>query len=223
LKLSLPYEDDLAASSGSSDWEDSVSGVDLPVLKVTLAKVVCGSSQAKSDQNSSPAKSLLRRGFLGSRVPSTPLVPTPASALFALPDLKGPIPLFDGASELGKEISQSSTSSVSKSQWGYYWRVKEKVAKQLNKNKELLAKAVAITPGVGVEGYSKEVLNCGEMSWGGDDKKLLDMLSTRDKEQKVKGMRELKNLDCSFSLVKAQCRRRVGGPKNDISFLPKIH
>jgi hypothetical protein len=56
--------------------------------------------------------------------------------------------------------------------------VKEKVAKQLNKNKELLAEAMVITLGEGVEGYSKEVINVMNvapvvgMSWGGDDKKL---------------------------------------------------
>jgi hypothetical protein len=67
-----------------------------------------------------------------------------------------------------------------------------------------------------VEGYSKEVLNVMNvplvvgMSWGGDDKKLLDLLSARDRrEWKAKGMRELKNLDCSISLVK--CQRRRGG------------
>jgi hypothetical protein len=39
---------------------------------------------------------------------------------------------------------------------GYFWRVKKKVAKQLHKNKELLAEVVVETP---VEGYSKGVLD----------------------------------------------------------------
>jgi hypothetical protein len=59
------------------------------------------------------------------------------------------------------------------------------------------------------------------MSWGGDDKKLLDLLSTRDR--KAKGMRELKNLDCSISPVKCQCRRGVVGSKNAFSFPPEVH
>jgi hypothetical protein len=55
-------------------------------------------------------------------------------------------------------------------------------------------------------------------------KSCLDLLSARDKkERKVKGLRELKNLDCSLSPVKAQRRRGVGGSKNDISFPPKVH
>ena len=66
-----------------------------------------------------------------------------------------------GMAELGKSLSQpvSSTSSISKSQLGYLRRVKEKVAKQLNKNKELLAEVVVDNLGEGVEGYSKEVLD----------------------------------------------------------------
>jgi hypothetical protein len=59
--------------------------------------------------------------------------------------------------------------------------VKEKVAKQLHKNKELLAEVVVETPVEGVEGYSKGVLdamNCAPvvgLSWGGEDKNLLDL------------------------------------------------
>jgi hypothetical protein len=40
---------------------------------------------------------------------------------------------------------------------------------------------------------------------------------------KVKGMRELKNLDCSISLVKGQCRRGFLGSKNAFSFSPEVH
>jgi hypothetical protein len=109
----------------------------------------------------------------------------------------------------------SSTSAVSKSQLGYLRRVKDKVAKQLIKNKELRVKVVIVNPEEGVEEYSKEVhsaMNMASvvgMTWGGDDSKMLDLLSA--KERKAKGMRELKNLDCSISLVKRQCRRRPGG------------
>jgi hypothetical protein len=59
-------------------------------------------------------------------------------------------------------------SFVSKSQLGYSRRVKEKVAKQLNKNKEMLAEVVVVNPGEGVEGYSKEVLSDECCSCGGD-------------------------------------------------------
>jgi hypothetical protein len=91
--------------------------------------------------------------------------------------------------------------------------VKEKVAKQLIKNKEMLAEVEAVNPGERVEEYSKEVHNVMNvasmvgMTWGGDDNKMLDLLSAS--EQKAKGMRELKNLDCSISPVKSQ-RRQEG-------------
>ena len=74
-----------------------------------------------------------------------------------------------GAAELGISLSQPFPSmsevrtpiysSVSKSQLGYSRRVKEKVAKQLLKNKELLAEAVAETLVEEVEGYPKVVLD----------------------------------------------------------------
>jgi hypothetical protein len=135
----------------------------------------------------------------------------------ALPVVKVSTPHSDGVAKLGKSLSQpvSSTSSVSKSQLQYAQRVKEKVAKQLNKNKE---------------GYSKEVLDMMNvapvvgMSWGGDDKKLLDLFSVTDKrEQKAKGMRELKNLDCSISPMKHQRRRGLVGSKHAFSFPAEVH
>jgi hypothetical protein len=192
-----------------------------------LAKDVCGSSQAKSARNSSPAKSLFRRGFLGPRA-----APTPAQASLAppaLPGAKGATSIPDGALALGRSLSQpvASTSAVSKSQLGYFRRVKEKVAKQLSKNKELLAEIMVVSPSVGVEGYSKEmhsvmgVASVVGMTWGGEDNKLLDLLSAR--ERKAKGMRELKNLDCPMSPVKSQRRRGGIGSKNDYSFPPKVH
>ena len=79
------------------------------------------------------------------------------------------------------------------------------------------------------EGYSKEVLDMMNfapvvgMFWGREDKKLLDLFSVMDKrERKAKGMRELKNLDCSISLVKHQRRWRVVGSKNAFSFPPEV-
>jgi hypothetical protein len=83
------------------------------------------------------------------------------------------------------------------------------------KDLEILAETVVVKPGEGVEGCSKEVhsvMNVASvvgMTWGGDDNKLLDLLYTR--ERKAKGMRELKNLDCSMSPVKSQRRRGVLG------------
>jgi hypothetical protein len=69
VSFPLPWEDDLSVSPSSRDEEVSVSGVadpvDLPGSKETLAKG--GSSQAKSARISSPAKSLIRRGFFGPR------------------------------------------------------------------------------------------------------------------------------------------------------------
>jgi hypothetical protein len=144
-------------------------------------------------------------------------------------------PVVEGSNSeavLGRGISQPShvTSSVAKSQRGYAQRVKEKVAKQPNKNKELLAEIVVDVPVVGEEGYSIRVLEAMKcapvvgMSWGGDDKKLLDTFSAMEnKEPKVKGLRELKNLDCSMSPVKCQHRRGVGGSKYARSFPPEIH
>ena len=172
------------------------------------------------------AKSLIRRGFLGPRAaPPAPTSPTP----YASPGVKGAASIPDGAAALGRSLSQpvASTSAVSSSQLGYFWRVKEKVAKQLSKNKELLAETMVVSPGEGVKGYSKEVYSVMGvasvvgMTWGGDDNKLLDLLSAR--ERKAKGMRELKNLDCRMSPVKSQCRRVGVGSKNDYSFPPKVH
>jgi hypothetical protein len=114
---------------------------------------------------------------------------------------------------LGRNISQSfdSNSGISKPELGYFRRTKEKVAKQLNKNKELLAETMFASPGEGEEGHSKEVHRmmgvasvCG-MTWGGDDNKMLDLLSAR--ERKTKGLKELKNFDCPMSLAKSQRRR----------------
>jgi hypothetical protein len=76
------------------------------------------------------------------------------------------------------EGGTSFYSSVFKSQLRYSRRVKEKVAKQLHKNQELLAEVVAETL---VDGYSKVVLDAGNfasvmgLSLGGDEKSLLDL------------------------------------------------
>ena len=168
---------------------------------------------------------LIKRGFLGPRAIPPASVKADSHSLLVV---KGSTSLFDGAVDLGRGLSQHlpSTSSVSKSQLGYSWRVKEKVAKQLNKSKELLVEIVVDILVAGEEGYSN-ALNLAPvvgMSWGGDDKKLLDLFSVMEnREPKVKGMRELKNLDYSISPVKCQRRRGVVGSKNAFSFPLEIH
>ena len=113
--------------------------------------------------------------------------------------------------------------------------MKENVAKQLHKNKKLLAKVVVKTLVEGVEGYSKWVLDAINfapvvgLSWGVEDKSF-GPFSVIDKGEpiidvsapKVKGMRELKNLECSISLVKCQRRREFFGSKNVFSFPPRV-
>jgi hypothetical protein len=69
------------------------------------------------------------------------------------------------------------------------------------------------------------------MTWGGEDNKMLEMIYAFDKRKpfvdvstpKVKGLRELKNWDCTLSLVKCQRRRGLSGSINDFSFPPKVH
>jgi hypothetical protein len=79
----------------------------------------------------------------------------------------------------------------------------------------------------GEEGYSSEVYRKMKMAslmgvtWGGEDKKMLDMLSAR--ERKAKGLRELKNLDCSVSPVKSQRRKGRNGSKFATTFPPEVH
>jgi hypothetical protein len=75
-----------------------------------------------------------------------------------------------------------SEDFASLSQLAYSRWVKEKVTKQLHKNKELLAKSVGVTQ-VGTKGYSKAVLDTMKfapvvgMTWGGEDNKMLEMFS----------------------------------------------
>jgi hypothetical protein len=146
-----------------------VVSVVVPGSEESLAKAT---SQAKSARNSSPVKSLIRRGFFGLRV--TPSAPTSA-ALSALPRVKRTASTPEGATALGRSLSQTvvSTPAVSKSQLGYFRRVKEKVAKQLSKNKELLAETIFASLGEGVEGYPEEVhkvlgvASMVGMTWGG--------------------------------------------------------
>jgi hypothetical protein len=231
----LPWEDDTSDSEGEASDPRGVATVIEPVLEDLLAKDARVLPQTKSALNPSPALGLIKWGFLGPRAArSAPIkaVEKPARACSnspALPVVEGSC---DRVAELGRGLSHSfpTTSLVSKSQRGYAQRVKEKVAKQLNKNKELLAESLVDVPVVGEEGYSKKVLGAMNlapvvgMTWGGDDKKLLDLFSAMDnKEPKVKGLRKLKSLDCTISPVKCQHRRGVVGSKNALSFPLEIH
>jgi hypothetical protein len=172
-------------------------------------------------------KSLIKRGFFGPRAAAPSLVV--ADSLDKACELTHRRSLSVGAVDLDKRLSHpvSSISSISKSELGYFRRVKDKVAKQLNKNKELLAEAVNDNPDIAAEDHSKEVLRTLKtasvmgVTWGGDEKKMLDLLSAR--ERKAKGIRELKNLDCSVSPVKSQRRRGRAGSKNVITFPPEVH
>jgi hypothetical protein len=122
----------------------------------------------------------------------------------------------------------------------YSQRIKDKVAMQLLKNRDLLAEIVADIP---VEGYSKEVFDTMNfapvvgLSWGGDDKRLLNLFSVIEEEKrelaapKVKGKREFKNLACSLNIEargrrssQAKCQRRWDflGSKNAFSFPPEV-
>jgi hypothetical protein len=135
-------------------------------------------------------------------------------------------------------------SSVSKSQIGYAWRVKEKIAKQLHKNKELFTEVVVETTEKGVENYSEVVLDAVKFASivglsggeGGDEKSLLKLFSNIEEERKaytpkVKGKRELKNLNCSINyeaqgrLSPERCQRQRGciGTKNAFSFPLEVH
>jgi hypothetical protein len=82
-------------------------------------------------------------------------------------------------------------SVVSKSQIGYARRVKDKIAKKLQKNKDLFAEVVVETAEKGAENYSEVVLDmmkfastmglsCGE---GGDEKSLLNLFSNIEEEE----------------------------------------
>jgi hypothetical protein len=68
----------------------------------------------------------------------------------------------------------------------------------------LIAEVVGVIPMVG-EDRVANTLNLAPvlgLSWGGEDKKLWDLVEAT--VPKVKGMRELKNLDCTISLVKGK-------------------
>jgi hypothetical protein len=59
------------------------------------------------------------------------------------------------------------------------------------------------------------------LSWGDEDRKLRDLVEAT--VPKVKGMRELKNLDFTISPVKGKRQRGWSGSKNAFSFPPEVH
>jgi hypothetical protein len=134
-------------------------------------------------------------------------------------------------------------SFIFKSQIGYARRVKEKIAKQLRKNNDLFAKVVVETSKKGVENYSEVMLDAVKFASivglsngeGGDEKSLLSLFSNIEEWEpytsKVKGKRELKNLECSINYEARgrpspeRCHYQQGcvGTKNSFSFPLEVH
>jgi hypothetical protein len=244
----FPSAEDFPAGFLSRDWEDLFSSRPAARLGVSLKEVfaapwevdepvspsspscrdnevtLSGAEDLQVVRPSAPAKSLLRRGFLGPRA-----VPSPTVVKEVMPVRKGKDPTPEEGSSSGAtvllsaQVCSPSNSSVSMSQLWYTRRVKEKVAKQLNKNKVLIAEAVGVSLVVG-EDRVANTLNLAPvlgLSWGGEDKKLRDIVEAT--VPKVKGMRELKSLDCTISPVKGKRRRGWLGSKDAFSFPPEVH
>jgi hypothetical protein len=226
--FAVPWEVDEPVSPPCKDYEVTSSGVE----DIQVDEPV---------RPSAPAKSLIRRGFFGPR--AAPPLPVVLKEVLPVRKGKDPIPevgsssvaavqpssqvssFFNGAAvkETRRESGIPINSSVSLSQLWYTRRVKEMVTKQLNKNKDLIAEVVGVIPVVG-EDWVANALNLALVlgfSWGGEDKKLRDLVKAT--VPKVKGMRELKNLDCTISLVKGKRRRGWSGSKNAFSFPPEVH
>jgi hypothetical protein len=156
--FALPWEVDEPASPSCRDEEASSSGVE------------GGTQMVRAP---APMKSLLRRGFLGPRIGSPhPVVLKEVLPVFKTSDIStgdepssisGPV-IFpslledkQGATATlvlpSSQVCKSSNRTVvtepnpinSSVSW-YNRRVKGKVAKQLNKNKELIAEAVGVLP-----------------------------------------------------------------------------
>jgi hypothetical protein len=122
LDFPLPWEDDLSMSPNDREWVDSVSGVlesiDLSGVEEILA---LASTQAKPNRKASLAKSLIKWGFFGPSAATPPTVvvdvrPDPACELIHWGSLSV------GVTNLDRSLSQSvsSTSVLSKSQWGTF-------------------------------------------------------------------------------------------------------
>jgi hypothetical protein len=190
--FALPWEVDEPASPSCRDEEASSSGVE------------GGTQMVRSP---APMKSLLRRGFLGPRIGSPhPVVLKEVLPVFKTSDIStedeassiSGLVIFPSLLEdkrgvhsiatfvlPSSQVCESSNRTVvtkpnpinSSVSW-YNRRVKGKVAKQLNKNKELIAEAVGVLP-VGGGDRVSDALNLAPvlgLSWGGEDKKLRDII-----------------------------------------------
>jgi hypothetical protein len=232
--FALPWEVDVPASQSCREKEVSSSGAEINQVL----------------HPSALARSLLRHGFLGPRAVSPspvvlkevlPVIKGKEPALedgscavspFMQEDEQGVqstvaavLPSVQGCpSSVGTNMTKPTPiNSSGSSQWWYTRRVKEKLAKQLNKNKELIAEAVGVNHVVR-EDRVADALNFAPvlgLSWGDEDKKFQDLVEAT--VPKVKGMRELKNLDCAISPVKGKRRRGWSGSKNAFSFPPEVH
>jgi hypothetical protein len=235
--FALPWEVDEPASPSCKDKEASSSGDE-------------GGTQLVRPP--APMKSLLRRGFLGPRnVSPHPVVLKEVLPVFKTSDIStedeassiSGLVIFPSLLEDKQGVHSTATivlpsskvcassnrtvvtepNPINSSISWYNWRVKGKVANQLNKNKELIAEAVGILP-VGGGDRASDALNLAPvlgLSWKGEDKKLQDIIEAT--VPKVKGMRELKNLDCNISPVKDKWRQGWSGSKNARSFPPEVH
>jgi hypothetical protein len=204
LVSTMPRVGNLTVSSVDK-VEAPVSPVKTPVSPVEGPAVVSiipmGVSAVPAKEGESvkivSAKGLLRRGFLGAKNDFS-------SSLSEMKEGFSP----EKGSKVVNEVSQVCSSS--KKHRGYARRVKEKFAKQVHKNRELFTEVVADTSENGEENYSEVALdalkfasNMGWTSGEGDEKSLLNLFSKIEEERKptikVKGKRELKNLECSIN------------------------
>jgi hypothetical protein len=162
-----------------TDGVACISPMEAPVLLGTIGEAPASELVAAlSDRNPIPAKGLICQGFFG-----------PSGISHSQPEDDG----SKGAPVL--------SSSVSKSQLGFSQRRKDKLAQQPPYSEEVL-QVMKLAPFMGISVSGK------------DENKYLALLSAIDKEhkkdvaavkreaatQRVKGLRELKNLDCSMVL-----------------------
>jgi hypothetical protein len=181
----FPWEEDLPASP----WEEA-HGFGVTDIVVALVSEVL---PVKASYCPSKTPNLIQRGFFGLRAASS----SPSGVKEASLSTKGKDPCSEKALPIPSSLLEKSVLSlgvvevgliphVSKSQVVYARRVKDEVSKQLQKNKELLAKVMADIP---TEGYSKEVIHTMNfalvvgLSWGGDDKRMLNLLFGIEKEK----------------------------------------
>jgi hypothetical protein len=160
----------LVATVNASDYPGEAS--------VSSLAVVCVPSEVvptKAVRILALEKGLLCQGFLGSKNASHPL-PAMKGASSSVKGSKAVVEESlvcssskKNAAELGLRLSEPFPRmlegaaliyfAISKSQIGHAQRVKEKIAKQMQKNKDLFAEVVVETVEKGVENYSEVVLD----------------------------------------------------------------